>query len=146
MSLYHLNRPGHLAAIVTTTLCLLLGNASVSAAPALLDEYSSEARQSRADFQADTGRGQQLFTRTHSHSPELPSCSHCHGSDPRQPGKHALTGKRIEPMAVSANPARFSDRRKADKWFGRNCREVLGRECTDAEKADVVRYLAQGAN
>ena len=146
MSLSHPGQLLNLAAIATTTLCLLLGSVGVSAAPALLDEYSSEARQSRADFQADAGRGRQLFTANHSHSPELPSCSHCHGNDPRQPGKHALTGKHIEPMAVAANPARFSERRKADKWFGRNCREVLGRECSAAEKADVLRYLSQGAS
>ena len=39
-------------------------------------------------------------------------------------------GKAIDPMAVSATPTRFSDFAKTEKWFTRNCKTVLGRECT----------------
>jgi len=28
-----------------------------------------------------------------------------------------------------------------DKWFRRNCKDVLSRECSAAEKADVMAYL-----
>jgi hypothetical protein len=28
-----------------------------------------------------------------------------------------------------------------EKWFTRNCRDVLGRECTPAEKADIMAWL-----
>ncbi|HEX7384701.1 MAG TPA: DUF1924 domain-containing protein, partial [Burkholderiaceae bacterium] len=28
------------------------------------------------------------------------------------------------------------------KWFRRNCGDVLGRECTADEKADIVAWLA----
>ena len=45
-------------------------------------------------------------------------------------------------MAVSANPARFTDPDKVEKWFRRNCNSVLGRECSAAEKADVIAWLA----
>ena len=41
----------------------------------------------------------------------------------------------------SVNPARFQDRAKADKWFKRNCNDTVGRDCTAAEKADVLAYL-----
>jgi hypothetical protein len=27
------------------------------------------------------------------------------------------------------------------KWFGRNCRDVLGRACTAQEQGDVLAYL-----
>lgn len=132
-----------LLAVLLTSLSGALFAAAVQAAPSLIDSYTAEARQTQPGFQADAARGRQLFTSNHGNSPELPSCTRCHGNDPRQPGQHALTGKRIEPLAVVANPARFSDQRKSDKWFGRNCREVVGRDCTAAEKADVTRYLSQ---
>ncbi|MBL8399105.1 MAG: DUF1924 domain-containing protein [Candidatus Accumulibacter sp.] len=71
---------------------------------------------------------------------ETPSCSTCHDSDPRQNGR-TPTGKSIEPMAVSLTPTRFSDPAKVEKWFKRNCLEVLGRECTVREKGDWLSWL-----
>lgn len=69
------------------------------------------------------------------------SCTTCHTADPRKAGRHAVTGKPIEPMAPAVNPRRLTDPAKVEKWFRRNCRDVLGRECTSGEKADVVAYL-----
>ena len=40
--------------------------------------------------------------------------------------------------------ARFTDPAKTEKWFRRNCTEVLGRECSAAEKADFIQFLAEG--
>ncbi|MBP6356968.1 MAG: DUF1924 domain-containing protein, partial [Burkholderiaceae bacterium] len=34
------------------------------------------------------------------------------------------------------------DTAKVDKWFARNCKDVLARECNALEKADVLAYLA----
>ena len=47
----------------------------------------------------------------------------------------------IEPLAPAFNAQRFSDLAKADKWFRRNCKDVLARECSAAEKADVLAWL-----
>ena len=69
------------------------------------------------------------------------SCARCHGSDLTQPGRHVKTGKPIEPMAPSVNPARLGDPKKVEKWFRRNCRWTLGRECTPQEKGDFVRFV-----
>ena len=44
-------------------------------------------------------------------------------------------------MAPAANPQRFSDAAKVEKWFKRNCNDVLGRACTAQEKGDVLAYL-----
>ncbi|MGE3163031.1 MAG: DUF1924 domain-containing protein, partial [Burkholderiales bacterium] len=41
----------------------------------------------------------------------------------------------------AANPERFTAEAKTEKWFRRNCNDVLGRACTAAEKADVLAYL-----
>ena len=48
---------------------------------------------------------------------------------------------RIGALAPSANAQRFSDAAKVEKWFRRNCNDVLGRECSAAEKADVLSWL-----
>ncbi len=69
------------------------------------------------------------------------SCATCHNADLTTTGKHATTGKAIEPMAVSVNPERLTDPTKVEKWFGRNCRWTLGRDCTVQEKTNFVSYI-----
>ncbi|NIC40040.1 DUF1924 domain-containing protein [Aquabacterium sp. A08] len=86
--------------------------------------------------QADAGRA--FFTQRHGGEC---SCASCHGSPPTAAGQHASTGKTIAPLAPAFNPKAFTDSAKVDKWFRRNCKDVLNRECTAAEKADVLAYL-----
>jgi hypothetical protein len=70
------------------------------------------------------------------------SCSSCHTASPKQPGKTRV-GKRIEPLAPAANPERFTDAAKVEKWFRRNCMDVLQRECSAQEKGDFIAWLSQ---
>ncbi|HJV69063.1 MAG TPA: DUF1924 domain-containing protein [Ideonella sp.] len=83
-------------------------------------------------------RGQAFFTSRHGGEW---SCSSCHGNPPTAGGKHASTGKAIDPLAPAFNPRTFTDTAKVDKWFRRNCGDVLKRECSAGEKADVMAYL-----
>jgi hypothetical protein len=69
------------------------------------------------------------------------ACASCHGAPPTGHGKHASTGKVLAPLAPAFNAQAFTDTAKVDKWFRRNCKDVLARECTAAEKADVLAYL-----
>ena len=69
------------------------------------------------------------------------SCSSCHTENPTAEGKHAKTGKIIKPFAPAANAERFTDMAKVEKWFKRNCNDVLERACTAQEKGDVLTYL-----
>ena len=69
------------------------------------------------------------------------SCTTCHNSSPDKMGKHARTGKLIKPMASSANPERFQDSKKVEKWFLRNCKWTLGCLCTVQEKANTLSWL-----
>jgi len=69
------------------------------------------------------------------------SCASCHGAIPVQAGRHAGTGKPIAAMAPAFNPERFTAAPKTEKWFRRNCNDVVGHECTAAEKADVLSWL-----
>ena len=83
-------------------------------------------------------RGEQFFSSRHANDW---SCASCHTQAPVQPGKHAQTGKTIAPLAPGANPQRFTDSAKVEKWFKRNCNDVLQRPCTPQEKGDVLQYL-----
>jgi mono/diheme cytochrome c family protein len=87
---------------------------------------------------ADAARGQPFFTNRHGKDW---SCASCHGASPTGEGKHASTGKPIAPLAPAFNPERFTDPAKTEKWFRRNCKDVLARECTAGEKADVLAWL-----
>ena len=114
----------------------------------LIAAFAGTAQASPADLQAAYAalgattavpdRGQQLFTTRHGREW---SCSTCHGAVPTQAGRHASTGKPIAPLAPAVNPDRFVDAAKTEKWFRRNCNDVMGRECSPAEKADVISWL-----
>ncbi|HZP87502.1 MAG TPA: DUF1924 domain-containing protein [Burkholderiales bacterium] len=122
--------------------------ALVSAAPLARAEtaadfiagFQGEARQSDPSFKGfSASRGQAFFTAKHGNEW---SCSSCHTDNPLQSGKHAKTGKSIAALAPAANPERFSSAAKVEKWFKRNCNDVLGRACTAQEKGDVLTWLA----
>jgi mono/diheme cytochrome c family protein len=112
----------------------LLGSTALAATPADLEA----AYTAQAGAPADPARGQALFTTRHGREW---TCSSCHGALPTRDGSHAATGKTIAALAPAFNPERFTAQAKADKWFGRNCRDVLGRDCSAAEKADVLSWL-----
>jgi mono/diheme cytochrome c family protein len=116
-------------------LALLIGAPVARAAtPAdMLTGYAAQAGSSPVP-----ARGQKLFNTAQGR--EL-SCASCHGALPTQAAKHASTGKPIAALAPAFNPERFTDPAKVEKWFRRNCNDVMARECTPAEKADVLSWL-----
>jgi len=70
-------------------------------------------------------------------------CNACHGKDFSKPGKHVKTGKKIDPMSPTVNKERFTELKKIEKWFKRNCKWTYGRECTNQEKGDFLLFLSQ---
>ena len=131
----------HLISIIV--LACTLGPATADGSPkSLLDFYANEAKASDLGFSGFSAeRGEHLF-RTHfsTGKPDTPSCTTCHTADATKTGQ-TRAGKDIEPMAASANPNRYSDQAKTEKWFGRNCNNVLGRECTAKEKGDFITFM-----
>jgi hypothetical protein len=127
-------------------LCAASFMASVQAAtPAdLLKGYSATASSQQAGFTPSAQRGAAFYARTFGVSAKMPACTSCHTDDPAKAGRHVITDKPIKPLAPSANPERFTDLAKADKWFSRNCKEVVGRDCTAAEKADILAFVTGG--
>ncbi len=87
---------------------------------------------------ASSERGKTFFRNTHGNDW---SCASCHGATPITQGKHVNTGKLLAPLAPAFNGKTFTDKTKVDKWFRRNCKDVLGRECSAMEKADVIAFL-----
>jgi hypothetical protein len=103
--------------------------------------YAAEAARAQAGFSPSAERGRQFYGEKRGATEKMPSCTTCHTDDPIAVGKHVITGKPIEAMAPVAGSPRFTDAAKTEKWFRRNCKEVVGRECTAAEKADLLRFL-----
>jgi mono/diheme cytochrome c family protein len=121
----------------------LLGFSSLTALAAtpaeLQSRFEAEARAATTAFSGFSAqRGEAFFKAAHGREW---SCASCHTEDPRAGGRHAKTGKPIAPLAPAANAERFTDAAAAEKWFRRNCNDVLGRACTAQEKGDVLQYL-----
>ena len=125
--------PQLFAVIGIAILSVLCTSAQATTPAEQLAAYTAQA-----GAPAQARRGQQLFTTKHGKDW---SCSSCHTAVPTVDGKHASTGKQIGPLAPAFNPERFTDAAKTEKWFRRNCNDVVGRECTVGEKADVLAWL-----
>jgi cytochrome c peroxidase len=105
--------------------------------------FSATPQELLKGYEAQSGnalpsRGEQFFNSKHG---KEWSCATCHESPPNHDTRHVVTGKVIKAMSPNANPDRFVDQAKVEKWFKRNCGDVLGRECTAQEKGDVLSWL-----
>ncbi|OIO66257.1 MAG: hypothetical protein CO186_09500 [Zetaproteobacteria bacterium CG_4_9_14_3_um_filter_49_83] len=105
----------------------------------VLERYQAEGA---ASFSAENGEKMWTQKFNSDEEPLIRSCTTCHGTDLSKQGSHAKTGKIIEALAPSANPERFTDEEKIEKWFNRNCKWTLGRECTVQEKGDFLSFLS----
>lgn len=104
----------------------------------VLASIKSEASGKSGYQEFSAARGETFFKAKHGGEW---SCASCHTENPAAEGKHAKTGKIIKPLAPSANAERFTDMAKVEKWFKRNCNDVLDRVCTAQEKGDILAYL-----
>ncbi len=132
-----MNHPTRLLLAASIGACALMATTPATAADTSptqqLQRFASEAG---AAPQAE--RGRVFFTSRHGGEW---SCASCHGNPPTAAGRHASTGKALDPLAPGFNPKSFTDTARVDKWFRRNCKDVLQRECSAAEKADVMAWL-----
>ncbi len=124
----------------TSVIAVFLFSQTVSASTVdvLLDTYQ---QQGAGPFSAEAG---QLFwgkIYSSKDGGQDRQCATCHSDDLTKPSKHVKTGKVIEPLAPSVNSQRFTDEKKIEKWFKRNCKWTLGRECSAQEKGDLLMFL-----
>lgn len=130
---------------IITLLFLVSTNSVFAETPAsLVSEYAAEAAKTSPGFSPSAKRGQNFFINEWGVSQKMSNCTTCHGKNLKADGKHVVTEKRIAPFSPAANPERFTSSAKVEKWFKRNCTEVVGRECTAAEKADFIQFVTQG--
>lgn len=118
-------------------------NAHAAAPQEILNSYIPQAKQENPAFKEfSASRGEQFYHAKRAHSSgRQTSCAACHTDNPKSPGSHAKTHKEIQPLAPTSNRERFTDPAKVEKWFKRNCQDVLERPCTAQEKGDFIAYL-----
>ncbi len=111
---------------------------------AILSAYAEKARAADPGFAGfSAARGEKLFlTLWSGGDARTPACTSCHTGDPRNNGRNAKTGRAIDPVAVSVNPVRFTDAAEVDRQFIRDCKSVLGRDCTAQERGDYITFMA----
>lgn len=114
--------------------------AAACAAPAATPAELLAAYSAKAGAPASAEKGQKFFNTNFGRDLGF-SCASCHTANPLKEGKDQVTDKKIKPMAPAANPERFTDAHKVDFQFNLNCKDVVGRVCTPAEKADVLAWL-----
>lgn len=127
--------------ILSIALCAAL-SAHIATADVVDDLLNTYQAAGAKNFGA--GKGDDLWHQSHpdpKQAGKTRSCATCHGEDLRAKGKHVRTGKVIDPMAPSVNKERLTDAKFIEKWFKRNCKWVVGRECTPQEKGDLLSYL-----
>jgi cytochrome c peroxidase len=131
---------------IHTLMTILLVNAPLGFSQAestainnLLQDYEDQGAST-----ADAEQGKQLWQKRFNRNGER-SCASCHTKDLTQNGKHIKTNKNINPMSPSVNPERLTDSKKVNKWFKRNCKWTLGRECTAQEKTNFLVYIEKSS-
>ena len=130
----------------TTLLTILTVFGIFSGSAILANEIDNRQKayqaQGAGDFSAS--RGEKMWHQEFP-DPKNPgkkrTCGTCHTDNLKSKGKHARTGKVIDPLSPSANRERFTDKKFIEKWFKRNCKWVVGRECSAQEKGDFLEFL-----
>lgn len=128
-----------LITVMTASVLLFAQSANASpAVDALLKVYSDAGA---GPFSAEAG--QRMWTETHNNAktPVERRCSSCHSNNLSNEGEHVKTKKVIKPMTPAVNTKRLTDTKKIEKWFMRNCKWTLGRECSAQEKGDFLLYI-----
>jgi hypothetical protein len=123
------------AAVAALSAFLVVPASANDVVAGLLKQYE---KQGAAQFSATPAEAMWTRPFEDAKTGEKRRCSTCHHDDIKRAGKHATTGKVIEPLAPSINPKRLTDPEHIEKWFLRNCKWTLGRECTPQEKGNFL--------
>ncbi|MCK5876696.1 MAG: DUF1924 domain-containing protein [Candidatus Marithrix sp.] len=104
----------------------------------LLAEYRSAGIETFSEEAGKTLWSQEF---TDAKTGKIRQCTTCHTADLRNEGKHVRTGKVIKPLTPTVNSERLTNVKKIRKWFKRNCKWTLGRECNSQEKGDILLFI-----
>ncbi len=135
--------------LITTALLFFQGNLIAKAkmtpaAKAYLNKLAKKQKKTDPNFVwFSAEEGKTLYFKEHLHSKKnkVRNCATCHKDNPTLAAAHADTGKKIKPLAPSVNSKRFTKEKKIKKWFKRNCKWVLERQCTTKEQGDFLVWM-----
>ena len=118
-------------------------HADIANADKLAHKYTVIAKSVNANFSGpNVADGKFFFNRKiKAVSGKAQACASCHTSNPADEGKHAVTGRAIRPLSPAVNFKRFSDIDKVEEQFTQHCNDIIGSDCTAAEKANFIAYL-----
>lgn len=101
---------------------LLACNASAAETPEqILESYAADAARRTPGFKPNAGLGEFIHIRA-----------------------RAINSRGIRPLATAAGANLSVDPARVEQRFTCDCMEVLGRECSAGEKADLLAYLTSG--
>ena len=135
-------RGGVVSRVLSMALSVGMFVAPLASWASVVDEQQASYRASGAGA-FDAQKGEQLWQQevVNARDGRARSCTTCHGRNLRSTGKHAKTGKDIEPLSPAVNAERLTSAKKIRKWFKRNCKWTWGRECTAQEKGDFLSFI-----
>lgn len=127
--------------IITLSLCMTYSaysNAEESIVNTLMDSYVKQGAK-----KDNPKRGEILWNKTYTGKAPFTerSCKLCHTANLKNKGEHTRTGKMIKPLSPTINSKSLSSLKHVKKWFKRNCKWTLGKECSAQEKADILAFI-----
>ena len=118
-------------------------NADVENAVKLQTKYKSFAKTANPEYGSPSAVDGKLFfnRKIKGANGKETACASCHTQNPANEGKHIVAGKKIAPLSPNVNHKRFADVDKVEENFTKHCNDVIGADCTAAEKANYIAYL-----
>lgn len=129
--------------ILAMTTFSAIAYADVTNAEKLAIKYTNIAHSVNPEFKAPSiTEGQTFFNRKFKmRNGKEVACASCHTPNPANEGKHIVTGKAIRPLSPAVNTQRFTDLDKVEEKFTEHCNDILGADCSAAEKANFVSFV-----
>jgi len=130
-----------LAALLS--LATFSAQASIANAEKMIMIYSTQAKAANAEYTGPTvADGKAFFNRKIKlGNGKETACASCHTANPADNGKNIVTKKTIQPLSPAVNPKRFANFEKVEAKFTQHCTDIIGSDCTAAEKANYITYV-----
>ncbi len=125
------------------SLSAISAQASIANAKKLVLIYHTQAIGENKDFAGPSAEEGKAFynNKVKGANGKETACASCHTANPADNGKHIVTGKTIKPLSPVVNEKRFADFDKVEAKFTQHCVDILGADCTAAQKANYISYV-----
>jgi hypothetical protein len=124
-------------------LSAISAQASIANAKKLVLIYHTQAIAANKEFAGPSAEEGKIFynNKLKTTSGKEVACASCHTANPADNGKNVVTGKAIKPLSPAVNEKRFADFEKVEAKFTQHCVDILGADCTAAQKANYITYV-----